>query len=98
MCDERAEQRAADTAPPANRSFTRAWEDAKAFPALSRSDVMQLHGLYMQAIRGDNTTSEPEEADRAAHEKWHAWTSRAGLSQDDAQQGYIALVGSLTSA
>lgn len=61
----------------------------------SDAELLELYGLYKQATVGDNTTAKPGVFDFKGKYKWEAWEGRKGLSQEEAEQAYIALVDSL---
>jgi acyl-CoA-binding protein len=57
--------------------------------------LLKIYGLYKQAAEGDNTGKKPSFSDIVARAKWDAWTSRKGLSADEAKQQYIDVIESL---
>ncbi|MDM0045145.1 acyl-CoA-binding protein [Variovorax dokdonensis] len=57
--------------------------------------LLKIYGLYKQATQGDNTEKKPSFSDIVARAKWDAWTSRKGLSTDQAKQQYIDLIEQL---
>jgi acyl-CoA-binding protein len=57
--------------------------------------LLKIYGLFKQATAGDNTEKKPSFSDIVARAKWDAWTSRKGLSADQAKQQYIDLIESL---
>jgi len=57
--------------------------------------LLKIYGLFKQATVGDNTEKKPSFSDFVARAKWDAWTSRKGLSADEAKQQYIELIDSL---
>ncbi|KAI7862366.1 acyl-CoA-binding protein [Spinellus fusiger] len=62
----------------------------------SNDNLLKLYGLFKQATVGDNTTSKPT-FDIKGRYKWDAWTELKGLSSQEAEDKYIALVKELTS-
>jgi diazepam-binding inhibitor (GABA receptor modulating acyl-CoA-binding protein) len=79
--------------------FETAEANSKLLP--SRPDnptLLKIYGLYKQATQGDNTEKKPSFSDIVARAKWDAWTSRKGLSSDDAKQQYIDLIEQLRNA
>jgi diazepam-binding inhibitor (GABA receptor modulator, acyl-CoA-binding protein) len=54
--------------------------------------LLELYGLYKQASEGDVSTKRPGMLDIKGRAKWDAWSSRKGLSKDDARDKYVALV------
>uniref|UniRef100_A0A674NG91 Acyl-CoA binding domain containing 7 n=1 Tax=Takifugu rubripes TaxID=31033 RepID=A0A674NG91_TAKRU len=54
-------------------------------------ELLDLYGLYKQAIVGDVNTGRPGLLDLKGKAKWDAWESRKGMSQDEAMSDYINL-------
>ncbi|XP_036414680.1 acyl-CoA-binding domain-containing protein 7 [Colossoma macropomum] len=54
-------------------------------------ELLDLYGLYKQAVVGDVNIDKPGMADLKGKAKWDAWNSRKGMSKDDAMTAYIAL-------
>ena len=52
---------------------------------------------FKQATVGDNNTEEPGMFDFTGKAKWDAWTSKNGMSSEEAEKEYIALVAMLAS-
>ncbi len=48
-----------------------------------------------EATVGDNNTSRPGMLDLKGKYKWDAWDANKGISKEDAQKQYIALVQEL---
>ncbi|TPX74042.1 hypothetical protein CcCBS67573_g04700 [Chytriomyces confervae] len=70
----------------------------------NNDELLALYGLFKQATVGDNTTgniamfhssSKPGMFELQAGAKWGAWTKNKGMSKEDAEAQYIALVESL---
>ncbi len=61
----------------------------------STSEMLDLYGLYKQATAGDATGARPGMFDPKGRAKWDAWSSRKGLSPDDARTKYVALAQKL---
>jgi len=79
-----------------HENFEKAAADAKSFAKRPSDDVLlQLYGLYKQAISGDNTSEAPWAIQFEAKAKWDAWNANKGISQDEAKQKYIDLVEQL---
>jgi diazepam-binding inhibitor (GABA receptor modulating acyl-CoA-binding protein) len=57
--------------------------------------LLKIYGLFKQATVGDNTEKKPAFSDFVARAKWDAWTTRKGLSADEAKQQYVDLIESL---
>ena len=56
---------------------------------------LALYALYKQGTKGDVQDKRPGMMNPVGRAKWDAWNEKKGLSQADAQQGYIDLVESL---
>jgi len=79
--------------------FEAAEANSKLLPARpDNPTLLKIYGLYKQATQGDNTEKKPAFSDIVARAKWDAWTTRKGLSSDDAKQQYIDLIDSLRDA
>ncbi|SCU83303.1 LADA_0C10660g1_1 [Lachancea dasiensis] len=61
----------------------------------SNDELLQLYGLFKQATTGDNTTARPSALNFKDKYKWDAWEKNKGVSQEEAEQKYIALVEEL---
>ena len=61
----------------------------------SNADLLDMYALYKQATEGDVNGKKPGRFDLKGRAKYDAWSSRKGLSQDDAKKAYVALVDSL---
>ena len=77
--------------------LTQRFEDAtaraNALPTQGPQVQLELYGLYKQATQGDATGKRPGMLDVRRRAKFDAWASRAGMSTDDAKEGYISAVG-----
>ncbi|XP_070767562.1 acyl-CoA-binding domain-containing protein 7 [Enoplosus armatus] len=60
-------------------------------------ELLDLYGLYKQAVVGDINTDRPGMLDLKGKAKWDAWNSRKGMSQDDAMSAYITLAKEVIS-
>ena len=56
---------------------------------------LQLYGLFKQATQGDAQGKRPGFTNTVGRAKYDAWAGFAGLSAEEAQAQYIALVDSL---
>ena len=56
---------------------------------------LQLYGLFKQATQGDAQGKRPGFTNPVGRAKYDAWAGFAGLSAEEAQAQYIALVDSL---
>ncbi|XP_031708796.1 acyl-CoA-binding domain-containing protein 7 [Anarhichas minor] len=54
-------------------------------------ELLDLYGLYKQAMVGEINTDRPGMMDLKGKAKWDAWTSRNGMSKDDAMSAYVTL-------
>lgn len=57
--------------------------------------LLKLYALYKQGSSGDNTEPKPSFSEMVARAKWDAWSKLKGVTQDEAMQQYIDLIGSL---
>jgi len=55
----------------------------------SSAELLELYGLYKQAIVGDVNVAAPWAVQLEAKAKWDAWNSHKGMSQADARAAYI---------
>ncbi|KAM7420776.1 hypothetical protein PAMA_015139 [Pampus argenteus] len=60
-------------------------------------ELLDLYGLYKQAVVGDINTDRPGMLDLKGKAKWDAWNSRKGMSKDDAMSAYVALAKEVIS-
>lgn len=72
--------------------FQAASKAAMSLPAQGPESLLEMYGLYKQATSGDADGKRPGAFNLRARAKYDAWKSRAGMSQDDARQAYIAAV------
>ncbi|XP_026172547.1 acyl-CoA-binding domain-containing protein 7 [Mastacembelus armatus] len=63
----------------------------------SDQELLDLYGLYKQALTGDIHTDRPGLLDMKGKAKWDAWDSRKGMSKDDAMSAYITLAKEVIS-
>ncbi len=59
--------------------------------------LLEIYGLYKQALIGDVTGKRPGRVKVKARYKYDAWASRKGMSQEDAMKVYIELIQKLES-
>ena len=57
--------------------------------------LLKIYALYKQGSEGDVQGKRPGFTDMIGRAKYDAWAGLAGLSTEDAQSQYIALVDSL---
>lgn len=58
----------------------------------TNEELLQLYGLYKQALLGDCLQSKPGMFDVKGQFKWKAWKDNKGMSQENATEKYLALV------
>ncbi|ORY90450.1 acyl-CoA-binding protein [Syncephalastrum racemosum] len=76
--------------------FEKAAADVKNLPKKpSNDELLALYALFKQATVGDNNTERPGMFDMQGKYKWDAWTEKKGLSSEEAEKQYIALVEEL---
>jgi diazepam-binding inhibitor (GABA receptor modulating acyl-CoA-binding protein) len=75
--------------------FTDAQERIKTISSASTDTLLELYALYKQGTTGDVQGSRPGFTDIKGRKKFDAWTSRKGLSKDQAMIAYVDLVDSL---
>ncbi|KAI7906574.1 acyl-CoA-binding protein [Cokeromyces recurvatus] len=80
---------------PSEKFNTAAEEVHKLSSTPSQSTLLELYGLFKQVTVGDNETSKPGVFDPKGRAKWEAWNKLKGMSQNEAEEKYIALVESL---
>jgi len=60
--------------------------------------LLEMYGLYKQALLGDVTGKKPSRMNLKARYKYEAWASRKGISQEMAMQAYIDLIHKLKNS
>ncbi|XP_029306519.1 acyl-CoA-binding domain-containing protein 7 [Cottoperca gobio] len=60
-------------------------------------ELLELYGLYKQAMVGEINTDRPGMMDFKGKAKWDAWNSRKGMSKEDAMSAYITLAKEIVS-
>jgi diazepam-binding inhibitor (GABA receptor modulator, acyl-CoA-binding protein) len=63
----------------------------------NNENMLELYALFKQATVGDNKTEMPGAFNLVAKAKWDAWTSKNGMSNEEAEKEYIALVAMLAA-
>jgi len=58
----------------------------------SNEELLELYGLYKQALLGDCLQSKPGMFDVKGQFKWKSWKDKKGMSQEEATKKYVALV------
>jgi diazepam-binding inhibitor (GABA receptor modulating acyl-CoA-binding protein) len=59
--------------------------------------LLEMYGLYKQALVGDVTGKRPGRVKIKARYKYDAWVSKKGISQEEAMKLYIELIEKLES-
>jgi diazepam-binding inhibitor (GABA receptor modulating acyl-CoA-binding protein) len=76
--------------------FEAAVKRVNGLPKAPSNDVLlRLYGLYKQATAGDASGSRPGMTDFKGRAKYDSWSSRKGMSRDEAMQAYIDAAGAL---
>ena len=76
--------------------FERAAAAAKSLPEKpDDSTLLELYALYKQGSVGDVQGDKPGFFDFVGAAKYEAWERLEGMSQEDAREKYITLVGKL---
>ena len=79
-----------------NSRFEQASVAAKSLPQRPDNDTMlKLYALYKQGSAGDVSGNKPGMFDFVGVAKYEAWKGLQGLSQEDAMNQYVELVGKL---
>ena len=79
-----------------NSRFEQASIAAKSLPQRPDNDTMlKLYALYKQGSSGDVSGNKPGMFDFVGVAKYEAWKGLTGLSQEDAMNQYVELVGKL---
>ncbi|UCG01871.1 MAG: acyl-CoA-binding protein [Candidatus Heimdallarchaeota archaeon] len=77
--------------------FEDAVQRASNLPNQPPEILLEMYGLYKQALVGDVTGKRPGRVKIKARYKYDAWASRKGMSQEDAMKTYIKLIQKLES-
>ncbi|MBZ9752376.1 acyl-CoA-binding protein [Deinococcus sp. HMF7604] len=76
--------------------FEQAQQDVQTLTRKPGNDVLlKLYALYKQGSQGDVSGARPGGFDFVGGAKYDAWAGLQGMSQDDAQREYVALVTTL---
>lgn len=80
--------------------FDQAAANVKKLKSLpSDADLLELYGYFKQATSGDaDPANKPGMFDLKGKAKFESWSSKKGLSKEDAQKAYIAKVESLIAS
>ena len=61
------------------------------------SDLLELYAFFKQTTLGDAAGPRPGRLDFRARAKFDAWTTKVGMTPDQAMSAYVALVDRLCS-
>ena len=64
----------------------------------SNTELLDLYALYKQTTDGDVSGDRPGGFDFKAIAKFDAWTSKKGISKEQAMAEYVTLMGTLQEA
>ncbi|MFX1517820.1 MAG: acyl-CoA-binding protein [Promethearchaeota archaeon] len=78
--------------------FEKAVERANNLPNQPPEILLEMYGLYKQALVGDVTGKRPGRVKIKARYKYDAWASRKGMLQEEAMKLYIELIEKLESS
>jgi acyl-CoA-binding protein len=77
--------------------FDDALKRANNLPNQPPEVLLEMYGLYKQALVGDVTGKRPGRVKIKARYKYDAWASRKGMSPEEAMKLYIELIEKLES-
>jgi len=81
--------------PSIKAKFEEVVQRAKKLPNQPPEVLLEMYGLYKQALKGDVTGKRPGRIKIRERYKYEAWTSRKGMSQEEAMKVYIELIEKL---
>ena len=84
-----------DIDPHIRSEFEDAAKRSKNLPNQPTNILLDLYGLYKQALEGDINKPKPGPLDLRGQYKYEAWEARKGMSREDAMKAYIALIKKL---
>ncbi|MFX1251428.1 MAG: acyl-CoA-binding protein [Promethearchaeota archaeon] len=87
-----------DVDPAIKSEFEDALERVKNLPNQPPQALLELYGLYKQALKGDVTGKRPGGMKLKERYKFDAWASKKGMSKEDAMKAYIEFVNKLEKA
>ncbi|XP_065053174.1 acyl-CoA-binding protein-like [Rhopilema esculentum] len=81
-----------------SEAFQKAAEEVKNLAARpTDAEMLETYGLYKQVTVGDCNTERPGFLDFTGKSKHDAWSSKKGMSKEEAQEKYIKLAEELKS-
>lgn len=75
--------------------FKQAQASSRNLPSQSNDNLLSLYALFKQATEGDVSGSKPNMFDFKGAAKYDAWSSKKGLSKEEAMKQYVELVAKL---
>jgi len=78
--------------------FEEAVKRANNLPNQPTDVLLEMYGLYKQALKGDVTGKRPGGMNVKGRYKYDAWASRKGMSKEDAMKAYIELIKKLENS
>lgn len=84
--------------PKTKSEFDETVQRANNLPNQPPEVLLEMYGLYKQALMGDVSGKRPGRMKIKARYKYDAWASRKGLSREDAMKAYIELIEKLESS
>lgn len=75
--------------------FDQAVDCANNLPDQPPEVLLEMYGLYKQALNGDVTGKRPGRLNVKARYKYDAWASKKEMSKQDAMKNYIKLIKQL---
>jgi diazepam-binding inhibitor (GABA receptor modulating acyl-CoA-binding protein) len=75
--------------------FEKACSDIKNVSGLDNDTMLNLYGLYKQALEGDCNTDKPGFFDPRGQAKWSAWDENKGMDSITAMRRYTRKVKSI---
>jgi acyl-CoA-binding protein len=81
-----------------NSQFAAAADQVKQLPERPDNDaLLKLYALYKQGSEGDVSGKRPSAISFVDRAKYDAWGELTGMTQDEAKQAYVDLVGELSA-
>jgi acyl-CoA-binding protein len=76
-------------------NFQDALRRSKNLPNQPNSTLLEMYALYKQATEGDVKGQRPNMFDLKGTAKYDSWSSKKGMSKEEAMQKYIDLISKL---
>ncbi|MFX0182127.1 MAG: acyl-CoA-binding protein [Candidatus Hodarchaeota archaeon] len=81
--------------PKVKAEFEEAVKNANNLPNQSPEVLLEMYGLYKQALEGDVQGKRPGRMNIKARYKYDAWASKTGITREEAMKSYIDLINKL---